>query len=45
MWAMLGENLVIWLILPMNLLSSATEDGGFIVKLAVVYFGSGEIPS
>ena len=43
MWEMLGENLVIWLTIRMNLLSSVIKDGGFIAKKAAVFFGSGEI--
>ena len=41
---MLGENLVIWLTILMNLLSSVIKVGGFIAKMAVVFFGPSEMP-
>ena len=43
-WAMFGENLPIWLTIPINLQSSVTEDGDFIAEIATVFCGSGEIP-
>ena len=41
---MLGENWPIWFTISINLLSSVTEEGGFIANIAVFFFGSGEIP-
>ena len=40
MWATLG-----CMITSMSLLNSVIKDGGFIAKMAVVFFESGEIPS
>ena len=41
---MLGENLLIWFTIAMNLLNSVTDVGGLIFLIASVFFGSGEIP-
>ena len=43
-WAMFGENFVIWSTVPIYLQSSVTDVGGFIARIAAVFCGSGEMP-
>ena len=40
-----GRKLAHLFTIPINLLSSVTEEGGFIASIAVAFFGSREIPN
>ena len=42
--SMLGENLLIWFTIPINLFSSYTKECGFLAKIALAFLGQKRYP-